>query len=496
MKNICITGISGYLGKRLVEELSQRDDIGKILGLDIAPFTQESDKVDFHKMDIRNPDIEKLLSDNNIDTVFHLAFIVQPIHDRKLMHDVDYNGTVNILNASVRAKVKHIIAISSTLGYGAYQDNPEKLKESDKMRGKKIFPYGDEKAAVDNMIQNFAAEHSETIITTLRPCTVFGPEVRNYIYRMLFQPVSVSISGFNPSFQFVHEDDFVRACIVSMEKQAPGAFNIAGDGTLTTREISEMIGSKVIPVKSWVIYFLMELMWKLRVKKIESNRGILEYVRYSFVADNEKAKKELGFYPEYTSVQTLQETIKSRDERRKKNRKTRNKKKRANAMMNLLRVRRKNRYEEFTIQNKLLNSILLVMLFTCGLYISHSMGIPAIIIYAALWVLSYIVIYAGTCRYCAYYGKGCPIPLEGSMAHRFFSKKEGGFGASQLGWAFVSYLMRIAVPMFIVFYQGMIIPGIIFFAIFSFFGIVHQQIAGCPNCINESCPLNPDYGKS
>lgn len=318
MKNICITGVSGYLGRRLVGELSGRKDIGKIIGIDIAPISGDIKKVDFHKMDIRDPEIGKIMSDNKIDTVFHLAFIVQPIHDKKLMHEVDYNGTKNILESSLSSGVRHVIAISSTLGYGAYRDNPEKLTEEHPMRGKKMFPYGNEKAIVDNMIQDFARGHSEMVITTLRPCTVFGPSVHNYIYRMLFMPTVVRIIGSNPDFQFVHEDDFVKACILAMEKMAPGAFNIAGDGVLKVSNIAEMVGAKVIPVSAWFMYPVMELLWRLRVKMVESNRGILEYMRYPFVADNEKAKKILGFYPKYTSVQTLEETVKSRDERRKK----------------------------------------------------------------------------------------------------------------------------------------------------------------------------------
>ena len=47
--------------------------------------------------------------------------------------------------------------------------------------------------------------------------------------------------------------------------------------------------------------------------------------------------------------------------------------------------------------------------------------------YLALWGLSYPVIYAGACRYCAYYGKACPIPLEGSCVHYFFKKSFGPF---------------------------------------------------------------------
>lgn len=313
MKNILITGISGYLGTRLTEELAQRSDIGKIVGIDIAPPPDIMPrKVLFFQKDIRDPDIRELLTRHQIDTVLHLAFVVQPIHDLQRMHDIDANGTQNILEQSLRAGVNHLIAISSTLAYGAHADNPEILTEDDPLRGNETYPYGFYKAETDRMIQAFAKNHPEMIITTLRPCTVFGPNIDNYVSRMLFLPLSVSIKGHDPAVQFVHESDFVDACLAALENKSPGAFNIVGDGTLTIREIAAAIGTKVIPMPAWLIYPMLECLWRIHFPMIEVNRGYLDYVRYPFVTSNKKAKQELNFTPRYTSTETLQDTIRNR----------------------------------------------------------------------------------------------------------------------------------------------------------------------------------------
>ncbi len=313
MKNIFITGISGYLGTRLAEQLAQRSDIGKIVGIDIAPPPDTMPRqILFFQKDIRDPDIGELLSQHQIDTVLHLAFVVQPIHDLKRMHDIDANGTQNILEQSRRAGVNHLIAISSTLAYGAHADNPEILTEDDPLRGNETYPYGFYKAETDRMIQTFADKHPEMTITTLRPCTVFGPNIDNYVSRMLFLPLSVSIKGHDPAVQFVHESDFVDACLAALENKSPGAFNIAGDGTLTIKEIAAAIGTKVIPMPAWLIYPMLECLWRLHFPMIEVNRGYLDYVRYPFVTSNKKAKQELNFTPRYTSTETLQDTIRNR----------------------------------------------------------------------------------------------------------------------------------------------------------------------------------------
>ncbi|MBW1892149.1 MAG: NAD-dependent epimerase/dehydratase family protein [Deltaproteobacteria bacterium] len=318
MKNILITGASGYLGTRLVKQIGTKKDIGCIVGVDIVHPVQADENLLFYKKDIRDPGIGELMSEHNIDTVFHLAFVVKPIHDLKLMHDIDYNGTLNVLNNCHEKNVRQVIATSSTLAYGAHKDNPEILTEEDPLRGNKTYPYGYNKALSDILMQDFSKQHPDIILTILRPCTVFGPSVNNYVSRMLFMPVAASVLGYNPRVQFIHEDDFVNACMIAMEKQATGAFNITGDGTLTIRDIANMIGTRLLPVPAWILYPKLELLWRLHCPGIEVNSGYLDYARYPFIAGNNKAKQELGFYPKYDSKQTLEITAISKKRGRKK----------------------------------------------------------------------------------------------------------------------------------------------------------------------------------
>jgi len=312
MKHVCITGISGYLGWRLAERLIESYELDTLLGIDIVEPKAALDHIKFHKMDIRDPRLGELLRRYEIDTVFHLAFVVKPVHNLKLMYDIDYKGTSNMLKKSYEAGVGHIVAISSTLAYGAHKDNPSRLKEDDPLRGNRSFPYAYHKAIVDNLIQGFAKKHPDMRITTLRPCTIFGPHVNNYVSRMLFMPFTVSLRGYNPQVQFLHEDDFIDVCLLAVQKELGGVFNTAGVGTLAVHDIARLTGVRLIPVPAWVLYPLLESLWRLHMPGIEVNSGYLAYVRYTFVADINKAKDLLGFQPRYSSIETLKHTIRSR----------------------------------------------------------------------------------------------------------------------------------------------------------------------------------------
>ena len=312
MRNIFVTGSSGYLGTRLIEKLAAGKHAGTIVGADIVAPRKTAEKTVFLKMDIRDPGMDRILSRHLIDTLLHLACVVQPIHDLKRMHAIDYHGTRNVLQSAHEAGIKHIVAISSTLAYGAHPDNPVELKEEDPLRGNRRFPYGYNKARVDEMIQAFAASHPDMAITILRPCTVFGPTVDNYVSRMLFRPWAAAVMGYDPQVQFVHEDDFVKACLNAVEKKIGGTFNIVGSGTVAAKQVASMIGLKRIPLPAFILYPLVELLWHIRFPGVEVGSGYLDYARYPFVASPRKAAAELDFTPNYSSHQVLQDALRHR----------------------------------------------------------------------------------------------------------------------------------------------------------------------------------------
>ncbi|WDP85797.1 MAG: NAD-dependent epimerase/dehydratase family protein [Desulfobacter sp.] len=313
VQNILVTGSSGYLGSKLMEALEKKKGVGTVVGMDIAPPSPQTKPTSFLKMDIRDHSLDKILAKNQIDTVIHLAFVVKPIHNLKIMHDIDYNGTLNVLEKSYDAGVRHLIAVSSTLAYGAHPNKQEPLKEKAPLKGNPSFPYEYNKALVDKMIQAFAKTHPNMIITTLRPCTVFGPTAENYVSRMLLRPLTVNIRNSNPKVQFVHETDFVRACLMAVEKRLPGAFNIVGQGVLTVKEIAAMAKTRLISIPAAILYPVVDLLWHLRIPGVEVNRGYLDYARHPFIASPEKAKAKLGFVPRYSSRKILEDMIRSRN---------------------------------------------------------------------------------------------------------------------------------------------------------------------------------------
>jgi UDP-glucose 4-epimerase len=309
-----ITGGSGYIGTRLTELLAQREETERIVNVDVRPPAAGLPKASFVSGDVRDAEsIRSLLEREEIDCLIHLAFILDPIRDDARMYDVDVNGTVAVLQAASAAGTSQILVTSSATAYGAFPDNPEPIAEDLPVRGQPDFAYARDKADMDRACQLWAAQHSDRVMTIVRPCIVFGPNVKNYIVRSWeSQPFFPHLDGVDTNMQLIHEDDLVAGLVALLDKKEGGAFNFAGDGTMTWREGAEMIGTKTRRMSFRLAYAIAKWSWRLRLPRTEAPPGNLHFIRYPWVVSNEKLKTATGWEPQYETRETFELTMRAR----------------------------------------------------------------------------------------------------------------------------------------------------------------------------------------
>jgi UDP-glucose 4-epimerase len=307
-----ITGGSGYIGSRLVDHLSGRDQTEAIVVADVKSPASFRPKTTFASLDVRDRrGVRELFERERPDCVVHLAYLLNPIHDEAAMYDVDVNGTQNVLEAASAAGVGQVLVTSSTTAYGAFADNPVPLTEADPVRGAPDFSYARDKAESDRLCQLWALEHAERVMTIVRPCIVFGPDVDNYIVRLwLRQPFRADFGMPDQPMQFVHVDDVAEALILLLEGRHGGVFNVAADGYLSVVDASDLIGLKPRRVPYKLFKRLAAGLWRAHVT--EAPAGQLEFVIHPWVASNEKLKKTTGWTPRWTSREVFELTMKAK----------------------------------------------------------------------------------------------------------------------------------------------------------------------------------------
>jgi UDP-glucose 4-epimerase len=308
-----ITGGSGYIGGRLTDELSGREETEKIIDVDLRPPPRSWPKTEFVRADVRDrKQIRALLERHEIDTLLHFAFVLNPIHDEAKMYDIDVNGTQATLSAAADAGVKQVLVTSSATAYGAFPDNPKPIAEDWPVRGAPDFSYAKHKADADRICQLWALENPDAVMTIVRPSIVFGPSVDNYIVRAFgSQPFVPLLDGVDEEFQLVHEDDVVSALIALVDGKHAGAFNLAGDGLLTWGRAAELIGKKTRNISLKNMKRFSGALWKLHVPRSEAPAGNLDFIRYPWVVSTEKLKSTAGWEPKYDTLDTFKITMRA-----------------------------------------------------------------------------------------------------------------------------------------------------------------------------------------
>lgn len=317
---IAITGSSGYLAQQLIKRLGSDSDVELILGLDIkARETAVKRPYSFLQFDLTAP-WEKLRDcflSNQINTALHLAWQFNPTHDLQRHRQVDVEGSRNFFRAVEAAAVKRVIHASSATAYvnPGNPSNPPYIAEESPVSGTPLYLYSKHKAEVDRIAQEFMVQHPEIQVMILRPSIVLGPNTRNIVAEMLEWPWRsfpwmFQVYGADPPMQFVSEDDMAEVLFRALKSETRGIFNVAGDGTIRYSEMVRAVGKRPLALPALLLYPLAAVLWALRFAPFPS--GMLDMIRYPWVADNTRLKNIFGYVPHSDTRQALDSFIAAR----------------------------------------------------------------------------------------------------------------------------------------------------------------------------------------
>jgi UDP-glucose 4-epimerase len=318
-KKILVFGAAGFMGTYLIDELSKQNY--DITASDISEAGKKYYKVKnipYIYTDITKKDDFEKLPKEKFDAVLHLAAF-QPAnvsaknYDPKTYINVNVIGTLNILDFCKNNNAGKIIYASSHRNtQGLWVDN-KAIKEED---GRSIKYTGEyamfsiSEAAAQDCVLHYAAQYGlHSIIFRLPPVYGFGPHTE--IFKdgkpiktgfQIFIENSIACKPLelwgdsNKGRDIVYIKDVIDAFIRAINSDtANGLYNITSGRYLTLRQEAEAItkvfwGNDSEPVI---------------IECPEKNNGM-----DSFVYDISKAKKELGWIPQYSFEDMLHDYIK------------------------------------------------------------------------------------------------------------------------------------------------------------------------------------------
>ena len=244
-----VTGGAGFIGSNITKELvRQGNSVTVIDNLNTGKeknLISVRDKINFVNSSILDNEVlEKITKD--IDGVFHqaaLASVQDSFSKPKEYHDVNVNGTENILKLAKKNNFKVVYASSSSV-YG----NPEQIpiKESDNKNP--INPYAETKLKKEKLAIKYSKIGVEVI--GLRYFNVFGKgQSKEYagVLKLFLEKIQdelpPKINGDGTQFRdFVYVEDVAKANIMSMNSDVKHEFfNVGTNTSITILDLAKMI---------------------------------------------------------------------------------------------------------------------------------------------------------------------------------------------------------------------------------------------------------------
>ena len=302
---VLITGVSTYWGGRLAQALERDPNVEAIIGVSPDDPSCPLERTEYVRVSNHHALLRRIVQAAEIDTVVDTRLVVDSLQaSPRVAHEANVIGTMNILAAcgGPNSPVRKVVFKSSAHYYGCERDDPAYFTEGMGRPHPPRTRLESDIVEAEKAVEGFAERNPEVAVTVLRFCNALGPDQRTTHTELLKLPAIPSILGFDPRYQFIHEDDLVGALRFAAENDLGGIYNAAADGVLALSEVASLLGRPLAPIlPPWGTSLGAAA---LRPTGIRVPDEVLNQLRYGRGLDNRKLKGA-GYNFGYTSREAV-----------------------------------------------------------------------------------------------------------------------------------------------------------------------------------------------
>jgi UDP-glucose 4-epimerase len=311
---VVVVGATGNVGTSLLEALGRDEAVESVLGLARRRPASTYAKTTFAAADIPRDDLVPHF--RGADCVVHLAWLIQPSHDRRALWATNVEGSARVLAAVAEAGVPALVAASSI---GVYSPGPKRpVDESWPREGVPTSWYARHKAELERRLDAFEAEHDGVRVVRLRPALIMKRESAEEVRRLFFgpflpsplaEPGRLRVVPHIPRLvvQVVHSLDVGEAYRLAAIRDVRGAFNIAAGPALDGRRLAEALDARAVTVPAGLARAAAAATWRLRLQP--TSPDWLDLGLGVPLLDTTRAREELGWAPTRDGIQTARELL-------------------------------------------------------------------------------------------------------------------------------------------------------------------------------------------
>lgn len=318
---VLITGATGFVGGHIIDANLRKKHKVRVLVMPGDPMETalRNKKVEICYGDLRDAaSLERAAK--GVAVIFHCAAVVTDWAPRALFDAVHLQGTENICQAALKARVKRFVMISTNDVFGLSE---ESVMDEAAPLTPWHEPYPDTKIEAEKIAWRYYRAH-KLPVTMVYPCWIYGPGDRTFVpltadailkREMVFWRRNVHVW---PTYVENLVDLLMK---ISTDKRAVGNGYLVHDGEMTTYQafcaaIAETVGAK--PPRLHIPYFLayaaaamLEFFWRLFGKKSRplittyTVKNLGSRLRFSIA----KAQRDLNWKPPISYKEGLKRTL-------------------------------------------------------------------------------------------------------------------------------------------------------------------------------------------
>ena len=307
---VLVTGVSNPLGAEVARRLAPH--VSHLFGCDVADPISALEEMDFVHADTRHAAIGKLVRQMHIDTVVHLAVMVDSPHDERSIHETDVIGTMNVLVgcSAPTSRVRRLVVKSSQAIYGAGPTDPSFFSEDMTSVERPASSITRDLLDMEQLVSEFALRNESCRVSVLR--LGFRVSEDTTLARYLSLPIVPTFAGFDPRLQLLHEDDAADAIVRAVLGEHPGVFNVGAKGVVLLSQAIAIMGGQPAPILPPYGHWIARLALRA-MTRVDVQAHLADVIAFGSVMDCSRLETEFGWKPVHTSRAVMDGLARGKD---------------------------------------------------------------------------------------------------------------------------------------------------------------------------------------
>ncbi len=296
---VLLTGISGALARLVTHELLGAGH--QVIGIDRRPWPDPPEGVRVFRVDVRKRPAEDVFRTERPDALIHMATVTHFSMGREERYRINLGGTRAVFEHCHAYGVKRAVFVGRHTVYGAAPDAHLYQTEDEPPMGGNTFPDLADLVAADLFAGSALWRYPELDTSVLRIVYTLGPSRRGTLAGFLAGPRVPTVLGFDPLFQFMHEEDTAKAIALALDARLRGVFNVAGPSPVPLSVLVDATGRSRVPLPEPLFVRMLGHLGFPRLPE-----AAVQHIKFPVVVDATAFRKATGFAPRFDEVRAME----------------------------------------------------------------------------------------------------------------------------------------------------------------------------------------------